>query len=293
MTKRRTRSAFIAFLLASGCGLAPAWAGPGNIAPLAKVTVSSARPEFPAAQAIDGDRKTSWSVKLEAKAGEWLRLDWPSAQTVAGVVIYPTGPYLASLDIETSTDKGWERAARLESADLPRMRRIAVAFAPRRTVSLRLADLTPTAAGGPAFYEIEVYGDRGMVDRMNAEIDIAVSGDSRGNLIGTVSKDMGGTGIVGETVTVRGKGWSRTAVTSENGFFAVPVPLGVQGIVAVATKAYAVTVDAADLPLRLTLRPGSGRMPLEGTWRILMDPPAKPPRPRPPGGTSRCRPIGR
>ena len=275
MPKRRSRSAFIVLLLAMGWAFASAATDPGNLAPRAKITVSSARPEFPAAQAIDGDRRTSWSVKLEAKAGEWLRLDWPTEQTVAGVVLYPTGPYLAALDIETAVGPGWERAAHIDSGDLPRMRRIAAAFAPRRTRSLRLADLVPTAAGGPAFYEVEVYGDRAVIDRMNAEVDIAVSGDSRGNLIGTVSKDMGGTGILGEAVTVRGAGWSRTAVTSENGFFAIPVPFGVQGAVTVAAKSHAVTVDASDLPLRLTLRPGSGRTLLEGSWRILMDPPAQ------------------
>jgi hypothetical protein len=277
MLKRGTRSAFILLVLASGCGFAPALAGPGNIAPQAKATASSFRPEFPAAQAIDGDRKTAWSVQLEAKAGEWLRLDWPSDQAVAGVVLYPTGPYLASLDIETATDAGWERAARLDAADLPRMRRIAVALAPRRTKSLRLANIVPTAAGGPAFFEIEVYGDRGTIDRMNAEIDIAASGDSRGNLIGTVSRDMGSLGIVGETVTVRGDSWIRTAISAENGFFVVPLPLGVRGPMMITAKGGSLKVDASDLPLRLTARPGSGRMPLEGTWRILMDPPASGP----------------
>ena len=78
MPKRRSGSAFIVLLLAMGWAFASAAADPGNLARRAKITVSSARPEFPAAQAIDGDRKTSWSVKLEAKAGEWLQLDWPT-----------------------------------------------------------------------------------------------------------------------------------------------------------------------------------------------------------------------
>ncbi len=99
----------------------------GNLALSAKASASSSRPEFPVAQVNDGDRKTSWSVKTGAKAGEWLRLDWPAAQTVSGIVIYPTGPYLASFDVEAATPAGWERLAHVASPDLPRLRRIALA----------------------------------------------------------------------------------------------------------------------------------------------------------------------
>lgn len=273
MPHRSFRSVFTLIAVACFAGALPARVEQGNIAPSAKATASSFRPEFPVAQSNDGDRKTSWSVKLEAKTGEWLRLDWPTVQTVAGVVLYPTGPFLASLDVEAATDSGWEKLARLDSPDLPRMRRIAVALPPRRTRSLRLSNLAPTAAGGPAFFEIEVYGDRRIIDRMNAEVEIAVSGDSRGNLIGTVSKDMGGTGLAGEAVTVQGDSWTRSAVTGENGFFALAVPLGARGKTRISAKGRSLTVEASDIPLRLTARPKTGRLPLEGTWRILIDPP--------------------
>ncbi|HYA49512.1 MAG TPA: glycoside hydrolase family 2 TIM barrel-domain containing protein, partial [Burkholderiales bacterium] len=222
----------------------------------------------------DGDRKTVWGARLDAKAGEWIRFDWTTAQDIGGIVLYTPGPYLASFDVEVATAAGWERLARVASPDLARLRRIAVPLPARRTSSLRLANLARTADGVPAFNEVEIYPDRETIDRMNAEVDIAVSGDSRGNLIGTVSKDMGATGLSGVAVNIRGENWTRAATTAENGFFAVGIPLGVRGRVTVAAGGRELTVDAADLPLRLTARPRSGRLSLEGKWEILVDPPA-------------------
>ena len=107
-----------------------------------------------------------------------------------------------------------------------------------------------------------------------AEVEIAVSGDSRGNLIGTVSRDAGATGIAGVPVTVRGDGWERAGTTGENGFFAVGTPLGTRGRIDVEAAGRKIDVDASDLPLRLTARPSSNRLSLEGKWEILVDPPA-------------------
>ena len=106
------------------------------------------------------------------------------------------------------------------------------------------------------------------------EVEIALSGDSRGNIVGTVSKDFGRTGLAGETVTVSGDSWSRTATTGEDGFFAVDTPLAARGAVTAETRGRRTTIDAADIPLRLTARPESGRQTLEGAWQILIDPPA-------------------
>jgi hypothetical protein len=246
----------------------------GNVARLAKASASSSRDGYPVQQANDGDRKTTWGVKPGAKAGEWLRLDWPSAQRISGIVLYTPGPYLASFDVEVATASGWENIAQAGSPGLPRMRRIALALPARLTRSLRLANLVPTPDGGPAFTEVEVYPDRDLVDRLNAEVEIAVSGDSRGNLIGTVSKDMGATGLEGLAVSVRGESWTRSVTTGENGFFAVGLPLAVRGRLSVEAGGAKLEVDPADIPLRLTARPKAGRLPLEGAWQILVDPPA-------------------
>ncbi|MGD0783734.1 MAG: glycoside hydrolase family 2 TIM barrel-domain containing protein, partial [Candidatus Aminicenantales bacterium] len=41
----------------------------------------------------------------------------------------------------------------------------------------------------------------------------------------------------------------------------------------IAALGHSRVVDASDIPLRLTARPSTRRLPLEGTWRILVDPP--------------------
>jgi len=110
--------------------------------------------------------------------------------------------------------------------------------------------------------------------RTTGEVEIAVSGDSRGCLIGTVSKDKGRIGLAGEAVTVTGGSWIRNATTGENGLFSVPVPLNAAGKITIAAAGRRLDVDAADLPLRLTAPPLTRRLSLEGTWRILIDPPA-------------------
>ncbi len=75
-------------------------------------------------------------------------------------------------------------------------------------------------------------------------------------------------------MTVSGETWSRTATTDENGLFVVATPLNARGPVTADVRGHKTTVDAADIPLRLTARPKSGRLSLEGAWQILMDPPA-------------------
>jgi hypothetical protein len=105
-------------------------------------------------------------------------------------------------------------------------------------------------------------------------VEIAVSGDSRGNLIGTVSKNLGTLGLAGERVAISGTTWNRTAATGENGFFAAALPLDAHGPVTVEAAGARASVDASDLPLRLTARPRAPRLSLEGHWRILVAPPA-------------------
>lgn len=106
-----------------------------------------------------------------------------------------------------------------------------------------------------------------------SKAEIAVSGDSRGRLIGTLSRDDGKTGIPGETVSVAGGSWSRSAVTGENGLFIVDIPLDARGRISLKAAGAETDVEVSDLPLRLTARPASARRSLEGEWQILTDPP--------------------
>ena len=133
---------------------------------------------------------------------------------------------------------------------------------------------TTAATPGTASCESEISRGQSVSDKPAGEVEIAVSGDSRGCLIGTVSRAKGHDGLAGEAVTVTGNTWTRNATTGENGLFSVLLPLNAAGKITVAAAGRTLDVDAADLPLRLTAQPLTRRLPLEGTWQILIDPPA-------------------
>lgn len=130
------------------------------------------------------------------------------------------------------------------------------------------------AAAGLRSVQEKNVGEKTALERMNGEAEIAVSGDSRGHLIGTVSKNIGKIGLVGESVTITGESWNRSATTGENGFFVVSVPLNARGKITIESAGGKLIADATDFPLRLTARPTTRRLSLEGPWRILVDPPA-------------------
>jgi len=130
------------------------------------------------------------------------------------------------------------------------------------------------AAAGLGSAQDKNIRDKAVLERINGEAEIAVSGDSRGHLIGTVSKNKGGIGLVGESVAIAGDSWNRSATAGENGFFfVVAVPLNARGKITIESAGRKLIVDASDLPLRLTARPTTRRLSLEGPWRILVDPP--------------------
>ena len=63
-------------------------------------------------------------------------------------------------------------------------------------------------------------------------LDIAVAGDLRGHLVGSVSHEAG-MAVAKAAVEVAGQdpqgAWKREATTDENGLFSVDLPLGVTG----------------------------------------------------------------
>ena len=113
---------------------------------------------------------------------------------------------------------------------------------------------------------------------------VAVAGDLRGHLIGTVSNDEGSVALADAEIGVRGSTptgpWSYGAESDCNGFFRVALPLGTVGnvhIKAVKDKQCAeADVDSKDIAKGLTPRPLAGstsRLSLEGVWDFVTDPP--------------------
>jgi hypothetical protein len=136
------------------------------------------------------------------------------------------------------------------------------------------------------FWELEVYDDaRTLESILDAarRLEIAVAGDLRGHLLGSVSREAG-TAVAKATVEVAGHdaagAWKRQATTDENGLFSVDLPLGVTGRLQLAASDGATTakaeVDSGDVARQLTPQPPAGprRMSLVGAWDFLADPPA-------------------
>jgi beta-galactosidase len=118
-------------------------------------------------------------------------------------------------------------------------------------------------------------------------MDIAVAGDLRGHLVGTVSVDGGTKGVDGAIVEARGATplgpWRATAHSRPDGLFSIDLPpssLGALELSAQAgTESARLAVDCSDIIHRLTPRPSAGtcRLPLEGSWELLPDPPGNRP----------------
>jgi hypothetical protein len=112
---------------------------------------------------------------------------------------------------------------------------------------------------------------------------VAVAGDLRGHLLGSVSRGAG-TPVARAAVEVDGHEvegtWERQTVTDGNGLFSVDLPLGVTGTLEVSVcngvTSAKVEAQSGDLARQLTPRPPAARsrLPLEGEWDFLPDPPA-------------------
>src|ERR1035438_1432578 len=79
----------------------------GNIAPSAKISVSSTRDGYPKENAIDGKMDTSWSTALGQVEGQWLQLDWHQAQRMSGVILHQTGLYVKQVHVQVNQDGKW------------------------------------------------------------------------------------------------------------------------------------------------------------------------------------------
>ncbi|MFI5385770.1 MAG: glycoside hydrolase family 2 TIM barrel-domain containing protein [Fimbriimonadales bacterium] len=277
------RAVCLLVLLSSLLALAAAQSQPPvNLARRAvRATASTWRPEYPPQDAIDGDMKNSFSVALGQKHNQWFRLDWSGPQVIGGFAFWQPNRYTESFDVELEESGQWVKVAHAGTPG-PRLgKNVFVTFEPHAATSLRLVNIESTEVGGCAFYEIAVYSDPSVVKRMQNAVDVAVAGDTTGRLVGTVSIENGSQGLVGADVTVAGTGpggaWEHSTKTGDHGLFTVPLPLGAIGSIKVhasqGEKVGDLTVDASDIAMRLTPRPTTGRMSLEGQWEFLPDPP--------------------
>ena len=227
-------SALAAFMVAGGAAMGADKTG--NIAGLAKISVSSTREPYVKENAIDGNPDTSWSCALGQTDGQWLQLDWDRPQTMSGVILRQTGPYLIAVDVQVRQGTNWVTVGTAGFANQKPPLIIALPFKPCVSSSLRLSFQGPVALS-----EVEVHQDARLVEEAAnrvSKVDIAVAGDAAGGLIGTVSQEEGARAVEGADVTVSGasggKMWQRAAKTGENGFFSIGLPPGLGGSIAVS-----------------------------------------------------------
>ncbi|MCC7086508.1 MAG: discoidin domain-containing protein [Pirellulales bacterium] len=256
---------------------------PGNIAPMAKVTASSSRSEFPPPGVNDNRMDTQWSATREKETGEWLQFDWEAPQDICAVALYATGPWIQSLDVQIKREGAWISVGRSGSKEERMPEYVVVTCKPQHTNSLRFVFDGP----GAAFHEVEIYHDPALAARIAADYvktQVAVAGDLRGHLLGTVSRVDGSIAVRNADVTVTGKTpagpWKETAKTGPNGDFEVPLPFAATGPIKVAVAKNDAKseqeFDSGDVSTRLTPRTRDhrkNRVSLGGTWDFAVDPP--------------------
>ncbi len=260
---------------------------PGNIAPRARPSASSSRPEFPPPGVNDHRMDTQWSTALGQTSGQWLRLDWDEPREIRAVVLHATGPWTQGIEVQADRDGSWVSVGRSGSREERAPLHAMVTFPPVRTRALLLV-----FDGGAAYHEVEVYEDTPSFARAVAEyteVSIVLAGDLRGRLLGTVSQDGGGVAVIEADVTVTGTTpngpWKETARTGRNGDFEVPLPFAAAGPIAVAMVkgdlAERKVFESRDISTCLTPRTEEGekdRLSLDGTWEFAADPPSEFPR---------------
>lgn len=131
-----------------------------NIAPRAKATASSAKPDHDASKAVDEmvgtakDTAYEW-VSNGERAGAWLRLDWPVPYTIDRVVVHDRpSPTNDAVNVTLTFDGGVTRSAGpLEGAGFT------VTFPPITSKSLRVRiDTVSPSTTDAGLAELVVYG---------------------------------------------------------------------------------------------------------------------------------------
>jgi hypothetical protein len=274
--------AYIAFSIFAVIGQA-AEPKPGNIAPKAKVTAGSSRPEYPVAGVNDSRMDSQWSATPEKEKGEWLQFNWDDPQEISATVLYATGPWIQSLEAQVQREGKWVTVGHSGSKEERMPDYVVVTFKPEKTKSLRYVFDGP----GAAFFELEIYNDPAVAARLAADYakaEIVVAGDLRGHLMGTVSRVNGSIIVPDAEVTVTGTApigpWKETAKTGPIGDFEVPFPFAADGPIKVSVVKGDCRAeqefDSRDISTRLTplsVENKKTQVSLDGTWDFAVDPP--------------------
>ena len=109
---------------------------------------------------------TQWSATREKDTGEWLQFDWDEPQEICAVVLYATGPWIQSLDVQVQRDGSWVSVGHSGSKEERMPEYVVVTFKPERTKSVRFV----FDGAGAAFHEVEIYNDPAVAARLAADM---------------------------------------------------------------------------------------------------------------------------
>jgi hypothetical protein len=254
----------------------------GNIAPAAKTSASTTHPQYPLSAVNDGDMKTQWSSGPDKITGQWLQFDWSEPQEICGAVLWATGPWTQTIDVQVLRDGSWVNVGKSGSTEEKTPVNSIVTFKPVRTKSLRFH-----FEGGAAYNEVDIYADPAKMAQATADlakVTIMAGGDLRGRLMGNASQQDGSVAVRDADVTIAGATpngpWKETAKTGKLGEFEAPLPFALSGPIEVSlgkgdltAKA---TFDSRDISAQLTPKSAEikqDRISLCGTWDFAVDPP--------------------
>jgi len=220
----------------------------------------------------DGDLDSAWGFSKQPAAGAALDLTWPEPITFREVLIRQSWRgHLSRLDLQVKRNGQWETLKTAGDGNTPLPRLILITVNTGPADSLRLTSF----AGVPNFDEVEVY------EGPNPPV-INLAGDAAGNILGVVTDAFGAAPVASAAVVVSGraggKAWKAAATSDEHGMFSVASPVRLEGRVQVVARVGSTpiekSVDAGDLPLRLTpVDVLSSATSLDGVWKFAPDPP--------------------
>ncbi|MFO0982850.1 MAG: hypothetical protein U1E76_14150 [Planctomycetota bacterium] len=244
-----------------------------NVALRAQATASESQSDLLPEKAIDGDPVSRWSAIPGHNTGVWYELAWDGPVRVAELVIHQHDRYVKEFDValfEPHT-QAWRTMQHIGRADRKLPLVIVVRFAARETTRLRIQNIT----NGPSFTEVEVHA-------ATSPPLTTLAADLQGHLVGMVCDAFGSAPLPGARVTLTGGtphgAWSASALSDAQGLFLAPMPLGLNGTLAIATELDGQTTqgasDAAALAYGLTpFMPDQVLADLCGAWRFAPDPP--------------------
>jgi len=220
----------------------------------------------------DGDLDNAWGFSKQPPAGAALDLTWSQAITFHDVVIRQSWRgHLLRLELQVKRTGRWETLKTAGDGNTPLPRLILITVDTEPTDSLRLTSF----AGIPNFNEVEIYAGP------NPPV-VNLAGDAAGNILGVVTDAFGAAPVTNAVVSVSGRAggraWKAGTTSDEHGMFSVASPAGLEGRVQVVARVGSAlietSVDAGDLPLRLTpVDVLSSATSLDGVWKFAPAPP--------------------